>query len=842
MWQHQKPQNYHQSSDRGAPVHHGGHGMQQNNDYSKFNSSSHGQPAAGTQSNNQNHNQNHLSYYMNNVNNVQDLGIEGGFTRTISSYLRIEQIGEGTYGQVYKSRPLHPLPSTSPAIALKKIRVHNQSQGLPLTAIREIKILKHLKHQSMVRMEEVVTSKGCEYLDEEDEREDEKRKRLKNTEASSAKGSVSGVNSGVMSANMSGSQQNPPNPTDPPSNSNYSICGNLFLTLAYSPHDLTGLMDMGLKFSPLTIKYIFAQLLDVLVHLHGNNYIHRDLKCSNILVGEDYRIQLADFGLARKVGGREEWAKGRKNGGEGDQIRKAAEKDGSGNFTNKVITLWYRPPELLFGSTRYSFHVDMWSAGCIFAELQCGRPILPGKGEIEQLQLISDLVGTPNDAAMKAYKDTRGNGKVVDVDLRNERKSKLREKFCKKMSKDALDMLERLLDLNPDERMSARSARKCLYFTLKPTLPSDGSVPDVGRIGMGGGNFHEFQTKKRRREAKVIAENCKREAIEKGFSKEEAEQAATRAQNDAMTNAVGKVVEDSRQKDLESLDKHWSLIKNEIQREKEKEEEKRKNNLQQMRKEKLEKERKEKEEKMKIERQQAAKQAQHRQPAPKKNHHQQKGQHQQDGQQQRGIGHAVHPSRLQQQNNNRGGSPSKARGGQHGGGGGGGGQHGGGGQQRQQIQQGQQRDQHQQKFVRPNANPNNNNNNNNSGGGGKKRSRSFEGRREETQNYGAGPYGGSGGGVQNNFNATGPSGPYGPYGGGGGGGGGGARGNNWNNNQQQHRDAGQQQCGGRGPQPNRNNNNKEQMYGKHQGPYGPGPGGGGGGKGGNKNQQNRRFL
>lgn len=81
-------------------------------------------------------------------------------------------------------------------------------------------------------------------------------------------------------------------------------------------------MDMGLKFPPLTIKHIFAQLLDVLVHLHGNNYIHRDLKCSNILVGEDYRIQLADFGLARKVGGREEWAKGRKNGGEGDQIRK----------------------------------------------------------------------------------------------------------------------------------------------------------------------------------------------------------------------------------------------------------------------------------------------------------------------------------------------------------------------------------------------------------------------------------------------------------------------------------------------------------------------------------------
>ena len=182
----------------------------------------------------------------------------------------------------------------------------------------------------------------------------------------------------------------------------------------------------------------------------------------------------------------------------------------------------------------------MWSAGCIFAELQCGRPILPGKGEIEQLQLIFDLVGTPNEFAKKAYSDSRGNGKPVDVDLRNERKSKLREKFHKKMSKDALDMLERLLDLNPDERMSARSARKCLYFTLKPTLPSDGSAPAVGTIGMGGGNFHEFQTKKRRREAKAIAENCKREAIEKGFSKEEAEKAASRAQNEAMDEAGGR--------------------------------------------------------------------------------------------------------------------------------------------------------------------------------------------------------------------------------------------------------------------------------------------------------------
>ena len=155
-------------------------------------------------------------------------------------------------------------------------------------------------------------------------------------------------------------------------------------------------MDVNYKFTPVQIKHIFKQLLSVIEYMHKEGYVHRDLKCSNILLGENFEVKLADFGLARCIDKRNPW-----------EIitpkAKMKQEDGQGGFTNKVITLWYRPPELLLGGTRYSNAVDMWSAGCIFAELICGRPILPGKAEIEQLVLIEGLVGRLD--GMKGYRD-----------------------------------------------------------------------------------------------------------------------------------------------------------------------------------------------------------------------------------------------------------------------------------------------------------------------------------------------------------------------------------------------------------------------------------------------------
>ena len=125
------------------------------------------------------------------------------------------------------------------------------------------------------------------------------------------------------------------------------------------------------------------QLLQGLHYCHTKNVLHRDLKASNLLINNAGLLKLADFGLARPY--RQE------SGGGGARERE---------FTNRVITLWYRPPELLLGATRYGPEVDLWSVGCIFAELLLGRPLFPGADEAQQLDKITRLLGTPTEETM----------------------------------------------------------------------------------------------------------------------------------------------------------------------------------------------------------------------------------------------------------------------------------------------------------------------------------------------------------------------------------------------------------------------------------------------------------
>jgi cyclin-dependent kinase 12/13 len=185
-------------------------------------------------------------------------------TRTIAHYERIEQIGEGTYGQVYRAR----CKDTDQIVALKKIRVHHGGYwGMPPTVIREIKILKRLRHPNLVQMVEVVSSKGVEHLDEDDE-VDDKHKNSKNDRIVDAR---------------------------------EGFKGNLFLVLEYVSHDLTGLMDVAYRFTEVQVKCIFKQLLEALCYMHEHKYIHRDIKSSNILIDHNFRVKLADFGLARSI-------------------------------------------------------------------------------------------------------------------------------------------------------------------------------------------------------------------------------------------------------------------------------------------------------------------------------------------------------------------------------------------------------------------------------------------------------------------------------------------------------------------------------------------------------------
>lgn len=268
----------------------------------------------------------------------------GQMTNTIAAYRRIEQIGEGTYGQVYRAQCL----TSGQEVALKKIRVtHPGYYGMPPTIIREIKILKALHHRNMVEMVEVVSSKGVEDLDEDDEREDDARRRAKRSKAAAdrelsklakdgagggggtgggdgaasrspadgaagnkkVKKSSSSSSGGMIkitkSASASAANANKNNPSsskkDRIVDAREGYKGNLFIVLEYVSHDLTGLLDMQVKFTEVQIKTIFRQLLDVLDYMHSAKYVHRDIKSSNILIDSHFRVKLADFGLARCI-------------------------------------------------------------------------------------------------------------------------------------------------------------------------------------------------------------------------------------------------------------------------------------------------------------------------------------------------------------------------------------------------------------------------------------------------------------------------------------------------------------------------------------------------------------
>ena len=221
-------------------------------------------------------------------------------TRTIWHYERIEQIGEGTYGQVYRAR----CKDTNQIVAMKKIRVHHGAHwGMPPTVIREIKILKRLVHPNLVRMHEVVSSKGVEHLDADDYHKGSDRSRKKNKHKHKGKNGAAddNGNDGKNVTKNDSSSKNSNSKQIDISDAREGYKGNLFLVLEYVPHDLTGLLDVAYKFSEVEIKCVFRQLLEALRYMHDQKYVHRDIKSSNILIDRHFRLKLADFGLARSI-------------------------------------------------------------------------------------------------------------------------------------------------------------------------------------------------------------------------------------------------------------------------------------------------------------------------------------------------------------------------------------------------------------------------------------------------------------------------------------------------------------------------------------------------------------
>ncbi|CAG0881667.1 unnamed protein product [Cyprideis torosa] len=149
----------------------------------------------------------------------------------------------------------------------------------------------------------------------------------------------------------------------------------LYLVFEFCEHDLAGLLsNVKVKFSLAEIKTVIKQLLEGLYYIHKNKILHRDMKAANVLITKNGLLKLADFGLARAFS----------HGVAGQPNR----------YTNRVVTLWYRPPELLLGERNYGPAIDMWGAGCIMAEMWTRSPIMQGKTEAHQLTLICQLCGS----------------------------------------------------------------------------------------------------------------------------------------------------------------------------------------------------------------------------------------------------------------------------------------------------------------------------------------------------------------------------------------------------------------------------------------------------------------
>lgn len=316
---------------------------------------------------------------------------------------RIQQVGEGTYGKVYKGRNV----LTKELVALKKLRLEAEREGFPITSHREIGLLQSFDHENIVGLNEIMVEKN-----------------------------------------------------------------QVFMIFPYMNHDLSGILQQhNIEISLGERKNLFHQLLKGVEYLHLKRVIHRDIKGSNILIDNNGTLKITDFGLARKM-------------------KNIDENLVSPNYTNRVITLWYRPPEILLGSTDYGREVDIWGVGCILMELFTRKAIFQGINEIDQLWKVYDVMGTiDTDSWKNCYKlpwfeILRPNYKCH---------SKFNELFGKLLTPECYNLATELLQMNPAMRISAADALNHNYFKEDPPMCPLNFLKNVK------GEWHEFEAKQKRK-------------------------------------------------------------------------------------------------------------------------------------------------------------------------------------------------------------------------------------------------------------------------------------------------------------------------------------------------------
>ncbi|PIA44569.1 hypothetical protein AQUCO_01700278v1 [Aquilegia coerulea] len=261
---------------------------------------------------------------------------------------------------------------------------------------------------------------------------------------------------------------------------------SLYLVFEYMEHDLAGLAaSPDIKFTVPQVKCYMHQLLSGLEHCHNHGVLHRDIKGSNLLIDNGGILKIADFGLATFY----------------DPNHKHP-------MTSRVVTLWYRAPELLLGATDYSVGVDLWSAGCILAELLAGKPAMPGRTEVEQLHKIFKLCGSPTEEYWKRSKLPHATIFKPQQPYR-----RCIAETYKDFPPSALPLVETLLAIDPAERQTCTAALRSEFFTTKPYACEPSCLPqyppskeldaklrdeEARRSRAGGGKSNASRVKKTR--------------------------------------------------------------------------------------------------------------------------------------------------------------------------------------------------------------------------------------------------------------------------------------------------------------------------------------------------------
>nr|AAB28423.1 Cdc2D57 product {P element-induced G to R mutation at residue 148} [Drosophila melanogaster, Peptide Mutagenesis, 297 aa] [Drosophila melanogaster]AAP13987.1 cdc2-like kinase [Drosophila melanogaster] len=287
----------------------------------------------------------------------------------MEDFEKIEKIGEGTYGVVYKGRNR----LTGQIVAMKKIRLESDDEGVPSTAIREISLLKELKHENIVCLEDVLMEENRIYLIFE------------------------------------------------------------FLSMDLKKYMDSLPVDKHME-SELVRSYLY-QITSAILFCHRRRVLHRDLKPQNLLIDKSGLIKVADFRLGRSFG---------------IPVR---------IYTHEIVTLWYRAPEVLLGSPRYSCPVDIWSIGCIFAEMATRKPLFQGDSEIDQLFRMFRILKTPTEDIWPGVTSLPDYKNTFPCWSTNQLTNQL-----KNLDANGIDLIQKMLIYDPVHRISAKDILEHPYF------------------------------------------------------------------------------------------------------------------------------------------------------------------------------------------------------------------------------------------------------------------------------------------------------------------------------------------------------------------------------------------